>query len=122
VTQIVTICTLVGLIFVVSTHIFIIARWSGKVDGKLDEIAKQPGDLSGAANAIRMDFTAQVTGLRTELAIYTKEVEGLRIARHTADGNLQLLTGRINAYDRIMTRLDTFIDHGSFTRRQETDA
>lgn len=108
------IISLVTLIVVVIGHIFVMARWSGKVDARLEEILRQPGmwttDLTNAANALRAEQAAAVSSLRGELSIYAKETEALRTARHQADGILQRHEGQLTAISRTIDRCEKWID------------
>ncbi len=113
---------LVSLTIVIIGHIFVIARWSGRVDARLEDILRQPGawssDLTAMGMAIRAELTTQIGALRAELSIWSDEVKRLRDARHSADGQIQILNGKVQAYDRIMGRLDSFIDHGHGEERK----
>lgn len=108
------IIALIGLILVVGTHIFVIARWSGKVDASLQQILSQPGrwqtDLTTAAQALRTEHSMTVGALRGELHATVEEVKALRKARHETDGKLQLHDGKFTAYDRALERLERFMD------------
>lgn len=105
---------LVSLTVVIISHIFVIARWSGHVDAKLEDIIAQPNkwssDLTAMGVSIRSELSNSVGGLRAELVIWTEEVKYLRVARHAADGKIQIHEGKFQAYDRIMGRLDMYVD------------
>jgi hypothetical protein len=104
---------LISLTVVIIGHIFIIARWSGKVDAQLEEILKQPtnwvADLNAMGSSLRNDLSSQTGGLRAELAMWAAEVQRLRDARHNADGKIQIHEGKFQSYDRILDRLDIFV-------------
>lgn len=104
------IVALVGLILVVVTHIFIIARWSGRVDGSLDAILRQPNmwtnDLTAAAASIRAEMAAAVAGLKAESAIMSEEIKQLRNARHAADGTIMRHEGTLKSLEQTADRLN----------------
>lgn len=108
------IISLITLILVVIGHIFVMARWSGRVDANLEAILRQPAawnqDLSNTATALRTEISTQVASFRGELAIYVEETKKLREARHIADGIIQRHEGKFQNYDRAIARLETFMD------------
>jgi len=73
--NIAVICTLLGLIAVITGHIVVIARWSGRIDGFM-----------------------QATEQRITKAEY--EITRLRDARHKSDGEIQRHTGEIRDLQR----------------------
>lgn len=64
------IVSIIGLIIIIAVHIVVIARWSGQIDGYL---------RAATDNFHRID----------------EEIKALRIARHDADGTIQLHSGAI---------------------------
>lgn len=117
--------SLIALTVTMISHIFVIARWSGRVDARLEDIINQPSkwssDLTAMGAAIRSELTTQVGGLRAELAIWSDEVKKLREARHNADGKIQIHEGKFQAYDRIIGRLDNYIDFERGRNRNAPD-
>ena len=112
---------LIALIIVMAGHIVGMARWSGKVDSRLDLILEQPAkwttDLSATAAALRLEFAAAVAALKIQMEANTAEVKTLREERHKADGTVARLEGAQNEINktvqRIEERYDKIIDNGS---------
>ena len=71
--------SIIGLIVVIVTHIVVIARWSGQVDGYI------------RANNER-------------LSAMDIEIKRLRDARHEADGRIQLHDGALREVQRVLAR------------------
>lgn len=106
--------SLIALTITMVSHIFVIARWSGRVDARLEEILKQPTnwatDLTTTTASLHNEMTAMSVAFQAKLDVWTDEVKRLRDARHTADGKIQIHEGRLQAYDRGFARLDAFLD------------
>lgn len=100
---------LVGLIVALATHIFIMARWSGKVDANLAQIMAQPGQWTTDLNAVAAAFRADVLAAKAEIKIrqdfLEAEIKLLRESRHDADGKIQLHEGLLR---EIARRLDIY--------------
>ena len=109
----------ISLTVTVLAHIFVIARWSGKVDGNLEAILRQPNmwsaDLTATASSIRSEMSVAFSSLKAEMSIWVDEVKKLREARHEADGGIQQHEGRLREIEkqgtRIELRFDKLFDH-----------
>ena len=77
---------LVGLIVIITVHITVIARWSGRIDGYM------------VANDQRIATFMQATSQRFE--VVEGEVKRLRDARHIQDGHIQRHEGMLRDLDR----------------------
>lgn len=87
-----------GVLVALMTHIFIMARWSGKVDANLTQIMGQPAQWTSDLNAVAVT-------LRLEIAKQDAEIVALRTARHSADGDIQRHEGALREIGR---RLDVY--------------
>ena len=98
---------LIGLIVVVVTHLFIMARWSGKVDANLTQIMAQPAqwttDLNAATAALRLEMTGVKLELNARIDSANAEIKILREARHDSDGKIAQHDGALREIGR---RLD----------------
>lgn len=112
--MLIVIITLIGLVIAVATHIFVIARWSGRVDASLEAILRQPqawtDALNAAANSVRSEIAAKEASIRAELAIWVGETKALRDARHMADGMLMRHDGQIGEITRALARLEERVE------------
>lgn len=108
-TSIGIVIALVGLAMAVVANIFVMARWSGRVDEKLEVILSQPSrwnsDLNAAAASIRAELKGEMGGVRAELDRMTEDVVTLRKARHEADGTIQRHEGSLSVQGRVLERI-----------------
>lgn len=98
---------LIGLGIALVTHIFMMARWSGKVDANLTQIMAQPAQWQNDLNGVAVNLRGEVTAAKAEsfmrYSLLEDEVKALRSARHDADGKIQQHEGAIREIGR---RLD----------------
>lgn len=97
---------LCALAMALVTHIFIMARWSGKVDANLTQIMTQPAqwttDLNSVAASLRLELVASKTEFKAITDSQNAEIKMLREGRHDSDGKIAQHDGMLREIGRRM--------------------
>ncbi len=104
---------LVALILVVITHIFIMARWSGKVDANLTQIMAQPAqsrqEMATMAGQVQNDLAAMRSEANVRLSALEVEIKSLRVERHDVGNKVAVHEGQLS---EMRHRLDLYSPSG----------